>query len=296
MSARQAALLALGVVVVSFAAPLIRLAEDAPPLAVAMYRNLFATAVLLPLALGRHRSELRSLRRGDVLALSGAGALLAVHFGFWIPSVSLTTVAASTVLVSTQPVWSAVLARLFLKERLRRAAAVGIGIALGGAVLITGFDFRLSGTAFLGDVLALTAAMAVAGHRIVSLGVRKRLSILPFVAIIYGACTLVLLVVVLVSGTPLGGFEPRAWLMMVLLALGPQVVGHTLFNFLLRDLDPTVIAVAIMGEPVGASLLALGLFGEIPPVGALFGGGLLLVGIFVAVSAQSRRAVDAPVE
>jgi drug/metabolite transporter (DMT)-like permease len=296
MNARQAVLLTLGVVVVSFAAPLIRLAEDAPPLAVAMYRNLFATALLLPLAIGRHRSELRSLRRGDVLALSGAGLLLAVHFAAWIPSVSLTTVAASTVLVSTQPVWSAVLARVFLGERLRRAAAVGIGIALAGAVLVSGLDFTLSGRAFLGDMLALTGAIAVAGHRIASIGVRKRLSILPFVAIIYGACTVVLFLVVLVSGTPLGGFEPQAWLMMLLLALGPQVVGHTLFNFLLRDLDPTVIAVAIMGEPVGATLLALGLFGEIPPIGAILGGALLLTGIFVAVSAQSRRAVDAPVE
>lgn len=296
MTARQAVLLTLGVIVVSFAAPLIRLAEDAPPLAVAMYRNLFATAVLLPLAFARHRDELRALRRGDVTALAGAGVLLAIHFAAWIPSVSLTTVAASTVLVSTQPVWSAVLARLFLKERLRRAAAVGIGIALGGAILISGLDFTLSTRAFLGDMLALTGAMAVAGHRIASLGVRKRLPILPFVTVIYGACTFVLLIAVLVSGTPLGGFEPQAWLMMVLLALGPQVVGHTLFNFLLRDLDPTVIAVAIMGEPVGATLLALALFGEIPPVGALFGGALLLVGIFVAVRAQSRRAVDAPVE
>ncbi len=296
MTARQAMLLTLGVVVVSFAAPLIRFAEDAPPLAVAMYRNLFATAVLLPLALGRHRAELRALRRGDVIALGGAGVLLAVHFAAWIPSVGLTTVAASTVLVSTQPVWSAVFARLFLGERLRRAAAVGIGIALAGAILVSGFDFTLSARAFLGDMLALTGAIAVAGHRILSLGVRKRLSILPFVTVIYGACTIVLLIAVLVSGTPLTGFEPQAWLMMVLLALGPQVVGHTLFNYLLRDLDPTVIAVAIMGEPVGATLLALGLFGEIPPVGALFGGVLLLLGIFVAVRAQSRRAVDAPVE
>ena len=296
MSPRQAILLTIGVIVVSFAAPLIRLAEDAPPLAVAMYRNLFATAVLVPLALGRHRAELRALRRADVLTLSAAGALLAVHFAAWIPSVSLTTVAASTVLVSTQPVWSAVLARVFLGERLRRAAGAGIAIALAGAVLVSGLDFTLSGRAFLGDMLALTGAMAVASHRIVSLGVRKRLSLLPFVAIIYGACTVVLLIVVLVSGTPLGGFGPQAWVMIVLLALGPQVVGHTLFNFLLRDLDPTVIAVAIMGEPVGATLLALGLFGEIPPLGAIFGGALLLVGIFVAVSSQSRRAVDAPVE
>lgn len=295
MTARQAGLLALGVVVVSFAAPLIRLA-DAPPLAVAFYRNLFATAVLLPLALGRHRDELRTLRRGDVVALVAAGLLLAVHFGVWIPSVRLTTVAASTVLVTTQPVWSAILARAFLGERLRRAAAVGIAVALAGAILISGFDFTLSARAFVGDMLALAGAAAVAGHRIAAVGPRRRLSILPFVAVVYGVCTIGLFLAVLVSGTPLGGYEAAAWLMMVLLALGPQVIGHTLFNYLLRDLDPTVIAVAIMGEPVGATLLALGLFGEIPPVGALAGGALLLAGIFVAVRAQSRRVAEAPVE
>jgi drug/metabolite transporter (DMT)-like permease len=295
VTARQATLLTFGVVVVSFAAPLIRLAE-APPLAVAMYRNLFAAAVLLPLALGRHRSELRALRRGDVLALVGAGVLLAVHFSVWIPSVRLTTVAASTVLVTTQPVWSAILARFFLGERLRRAAAVGIGVALAGALLISGFDFTVSSRAFLGDVLALTGAIAVAGHRIAALGPRMRLSILPFAAVVYGVCAGVLVIVVLVSGTPFGGFAPEAWVVMGLLALGPQVVGHTLFNFLLRDLDPTVIAVAIMGEPVGATLLALALFGEIPPIGAVAGGALLLAGIYVAVRSQSRRATEAPVE
>ncbi|MGH2692806.1 MAG: DMT family transporter [Actinomycetota bacterium] len=295
MTARQAGLLALGVVVVSFAAPLIRLA-DAPPMAVAMYRNLFATAVLLPLALGRHRSELRALGRSDLIALAGAGVLLALHFATWVPSVTLTTVAASTVLVSTQPLWSAALARLFLGERLRRAVAIGIGIAFAGAILISGFDFTLSARAFTGDMLALAGAAAVAGHRIVALGPRRRLSILPFVAVMYGACAVVLLMVVLISGTPVSGFEPQTWLWMVLIALGPQVIGHTIFNLLLRDVDPTVLAVAIMGEAVGATLLALALFGEIPSTGAIAGAVLLLAGIFVAVRGQSRRAVEAPVE
>jgi drug/metabolite transporter (DMT)-like permease len=295
MTARQAMLLAIGVVVVSFAAPLIRLA-DAPALAVAMYRNVFAMAILLPLALLLKREELRSLRRSDVLALAGAGVLLAVHFGTWVPSVTLTTVAASTVLVSTQPLWSAVLARIFLGDRLRRAVAIGIGIAFAGAVMISGFDFTLSARAFVGDLLALTGAAAVAGHRIVALGPRRRVSILPLVAVMYGVCALVLVVVVTVSGTQATGFEGETWLWMALLALGPQVIGHTLFNLLLRDVDPTVIAVSIMGEAVGATLLALGLFGEIPSIGAIAGGALLLIGIFVAVRGQSRRAVDAPVE
>jgi drug/metabolite transporter (DMT)-like permease len=295
MTARQAGLLAIGVIVVSFAAPLIRLA-DAPPLAIAMYRNLFATAVLLPLALWRHRGELRALARSDVLALGGAGVLLAVHFGSWVPSVTLTTVAASTVLVSTQPLWSAVFARLFLGDRIRRAVAVGIGIAFAGAVMISGFDFSLSTRAFAGDLLALTGAAAVAGHRIVALGPRRRISLLPLVAIMYGVCAVVLVLVVLVSGTRATGFEAQTWLWMALLALGPQVIGHTLFNLLLRDVDPTVIAVAIMGEAIGASLLALALFGEIPSTGAIGGGALLLTGIFVAVRGQSRRAVEATVE
>jgi drug/metabolite transporter (DMT)-like permease len=295
MTRPQAILLLLGVVVVSFAAPLIRLAE-APPLAVAFYRNLFATAILVPVALATRRRELRALRRRDLVPLTIAGLLLSAHFAAWIPSVRLTTVAASTVLVTTQPVWSAVLARLFLHERLARAATIGIGIALAGAVLISGVDFRLSTRAFAGDVLALAGAIAVAGHRIVGLGPRRRLSILPFVTVVYGVCALGLFVAVLVTGTPLAGFSSRAWLMMLLLALGPQLVGHTVFNFLLRDVDPTVIAVAIMGEPVGASLLALGLFGEVPPLGAVLGAVLLLAGIYVAVTSQARRTADAPLE
>jgi drug/metabolite transporter (DMT)-like permease len=295
MTGRQGALLALGVVVVSFAAPMIRLA-DAPPLAVAMYRNLFATAILLPLALVLRRGELRSLRRSDVIALGGAGVLLAVHFGSWVPSVTLTTVAASTVLVSTQPLWSALLARIFLGEGLRRTVAIGIGIAFAGAVMISGFDFTLSTRAFVGDLLALTGAAAVAGHRIVALGPRRRMSLLPLVAVMYGVCALVLLIVVAVSGTRATGFEAETWLWMALLALGPQVIGHTLFNLLLRDVDPTVLAVAIMGEAVGATLLALALFGEIPSAGAIAGALLLLAGIFVAVRGQSHRAVEAPVE
>ncbi|MGH2686296.1 MAG: DMT family transporter, partial [Actinomycetota bacterium] len=193
-------------------------------------------------------------------------------------------------------VWTAVLARLFLHERLARAAAIGIGVALAGAVLISGVDFRLSTRAFAGDVLALTGAIAVAGHRIVAIGPRRRLSILPFVAVVYGVCAVGLFVAVLATGTPLGGFSGRAWLMMLLLALGPQLIGHTVFNFLLRDLDPTVIAVAIMGEPVGASLLALGLFGEVPPLGAVLGALLLLVGIYVAVTSQARTTAEAPLE
>ncbi|MGH2711548.1 MAG: DMT family transporter [Actinomycetota bacterium] len=295
MTPRQSVLLAIGVITVSFAAPLIRLAE-APALTVAMYRNVFAAAVLVPLAFAISRKELRALQRSDLLALSGSGVLLAIHFGAWVPSVRLTTVAASTVLVSTQPLWTAAMARVFLGDRLPRAVVIGIGLAFGGAVLISGFDFTLSARAFAGDMLALAGAAAVAGHRILALDARKRIAVLPFVAVIYGTCALVLAIFVPLTGTKVVGFEAETWLLMALLALGPQLVGHTLFNLLLRDVDPTVLAVAIMGEAIGATLLALAFFGEVPAIGAIVGGALLLLGIFVAVRAQSRRAVETPVE
>lgn len=295
MRPRHVALLVLGVVAVSTSAPLIRLA-DAPPLAVAFYRNAFAAAALLPFALLRHRRELATLgpRRGGALVL--AGAFLAVHFAAWIPSVSLTTVAASTVLVTSQSVWAAVGARVFLGERVRRAAFGGIAVALVGAVIISGADFVLSTRAFAGDMLALIGAITAAGYLLTGRRLRQGLSLAAYAGVVYAVCSIFLLVAALVVGTPLTGFEPEVWLLFALMAAGPQILGHTVFNYLLRDLDATVVAVAIMGEPVGASLLALAIFGEVPPWAAVVGGAVVLAGIYMAVTTQARRPAEAPVE
>lgn len=295
MRPRHVALLVLGVAAVSTSAPMIRLA-DAPPMAVAFYRNLFAAAILLPVALVRHRDELGTLGRRRIGGLLLAGAFLAVHFASWIPSVGLTTVAASTVLVTSQPVWAAAGARLVFGERVHRAAMVGIAVALAGAVLISGADFALSGRAFAGDLLALLGAVTAAGYLLAGRRLRQGLSLAAYTGVVYSVCALLLLLAVVVTGTPLSGFEPRVWVLLALMALGPQILGHTVFNYLLRDLDATVVAVAIMGEPVGASLLALAFFGEVPPWSAVIGGALVLAGIYVAVTAQARRPVEAPVE
>jgi drug/metabolite transporter (DMT)-like permease len=291
---RHVALLVLGVVAVSTSAPLIRLA-DAPPLAVAFYRNAFAAAALLPFAF-LHRRELAGLGARRWGALGLAGALLAIHFAAWIPSVTLTTVAASTVLVTSQSVWAALGARVVLGERVRRAAFAGIAVALVGAVLISGADFVLSTRAFAGDMLALLGAVTAAGYLLTGSRLRRRLSLAAYAGVVYGVCSVLLLMAALVIGTPLSGFEPKVWLLFALMAAGPQILGHTVFNYLLRDLDATVVAVAIMGEPIGASLLALALFGEVPPWSAVIGGALVLVGIYVAVTAQARRPAEAPVE
>jgi len=295
MTPRNALLLVFGVVAVSVSAPLIRLA-DAPPLAIAFYRNALAAALLLPIALTRGRRELRTITAGQWGGLVLAGTFLALHFAAFVPAVTLTSVAAATVLVNTQPVWAAIGARVFLAERLRGLTIAGIAIALAGAVLISGGDFTSSSRAFLGDVLAVAGAIAVAVYLLAGGVLRQRLSLVVYAAVVYTICALLLLVAALASGTPLAGFPPEAWLMFALMALGPQIGGHTTFNYLLRDLDATVVAVAVMAEPVGASLLALALFGEAPSLLAIAGGAVILVGVYLAITAESRRRLVAPVE
>jgi len=281
-------LLALGVIAVSFSAVLIREA-DAPPLSIALYRNAIATLLLLPFALGRHRAELRALTPRQLLLALAAGAMLAAHFATWIPSLNYTTVAASVVLVTTQPVWTALGARLLYGERLRPRTLAGIAVALVGAVVITGGDVALSARAAFGDLLAIVGAITAAGYFLIGRNLRQELSLVPYVTVVYATCTLLLVPAVLISGSQATGFPAKTWAMFVLMALVPQIMGHTVFNYLLRFMDPTVVAIAIMGEPVGATLLAFAFYDEVPPWTVVVGGVIVLAGIYVAIAAQGRR-------
>lgn len=300
MSPRQAAWLVIGIVAVSFAAIFIRDAR-APALSIAFYRNAMAAAVLLPLAALRRREELRRLSRGRLALAVVAGALLALHFGLWIPSVKLTTIAASVVLVTSSPIFVAAGARAFFGERVTRVAMAGILLGLAGAAVISGGDVRVSSSAVGGDLLALGGAVAVAGYFLAGRRLRPDVSLLAYVGVVYAACALLLLPVCLLSGSRLTGYDGRTWAMLVLLAVVPQGIGHTVFNYLLRDVSATVVAVAVMGEPIGSTLLALAFFGEVPPWTAVLGGLLILVGIYLAVTAQGRarrrlEAVEVPVD
>jgi drug/metabolite transporter (DMT)-like permease len=294
MSPRHLALLTLGVVAVSFSSILIRWAH-APALSIAFYRNAMVAAVLLPLALARHRDEFRSLSRRQWAVALLAGALLAVHFALWIPSLSYTTVAASTVLVTTQPVWVAAIGRS-LGESVSRRTMAGIGLCLAGAVAISGLDFTLSRRAAFGDVLALAGAVAAAGYFLAGRSVRTRLSLLTYVGIAYTTCAGLLALAMLAAGKPFAGFEPKVWVLFGLMALVPQILGHTVFNYLLADVQAGIIAIAVTGEPVGSTLLALAFFSEVPRWTALAGGAFILAGIYVTISVQTRRPAAVPIE
>lgn len=286
LTPRLAALLALGVVSVAFSSIFIRAAE-APAMSVAFYRNAIAAAILLPIALARHRDEFRSLGRREWATALLSGSLLAVHFATWIPSLSYTSVAASTVLVTTTPVWVALIGRA-MGETVNRRTAVGIGLALGGAVLISGGDFGISARAALGDLLALAGAIAAAGYLLAGRSLRQKISLTTYTGIAYSTTAVILAVVVAASEATFTGFEPRVWLLFVLMALVPQIGGHTVFNYLLGHVEAGTIAIADTGEPVVASLLALAFFQEVPSWPAVAGGVVILVGIYVTISAQAR--------
>ena len=297
-SRRHAGLLVVGVLAVSFSAVLVRLAEDTPKLAIAFYRCAMAAAVLVPVALLRHQGELRSLgaRQRRLTLLSGA--FLAAHFATWIPSLSFTSVAASSVLVTTQPLWVALFGRA-IGERASRRALAGIGVALAGTLVIAGGDLGASGRELLGDALAVAGAIFAAGYILSGRNLRREIALVPYTAAVYATAAVILALVLLVSGTPFAGYEPKVWLLFALITIGPQFLGHTVFNYLLGHLEAAVVAVAIMAEPVGATLLAFAIVGEAPSISEVAGGALILLGVYVALATSARRdatILEAPVE
>jgi drug/metabolite transporter (DMT)-like permease len=294
MSTRHLVFLVVGVVAVSFSAILVREAH-APALTVAFYRNAFAAAVLVPLAFARHREEIASLRRKQIAAAVLSGLFLAGHFATWIDSLSYTTVAASSVLVVTQPIWIGLMGK-FYGEGLRRAALGGVALAIVGTLVVFGGDVGTSSRELLGDALALIGAVFAGAYFVAGREVRREMSVLTYVSIVYTVCAVALLVAALATGSALTGFDAKTWWMFVLLTVGPQIAGHTVFNYLLGHLEAAVVAIAIMAEPVGAILLAMGILHEQPPAASVLGGVLILAGVFLAIRAQAREEVELVVE
>lgn len=283
--------LATSVLAVSTSSILIRLA-DADPLAVGFYRNGIAAAVLLPIAVVRHREAFRRLSPARWRTAVASGAALAVHFAAWVPSLALTTVAASTVLVQTSPVWVAILGWVVLGERVRRRTALGIVLAFAGAALISGGDWGDGGRAVLGDLLALGGALGGAMYVLAGRRLRRDVPLLVYVGIVYAIAAVLLGGTMLLAGSPFAGFEPRVWLLLGLMALVPHLVGHTIVNYLLAHLEAVVVAVALLAEPVAASLLALAILREVPLPTNVLGGAIVLAGVYLAVT--SRQEVTSP--
>jgi len=287
---RDYALLSIGVLCASTSPPLIA-ACAAPALAIAFWRTGAAAVILLPAVLAR-REHLRLPRRAALLAVL-AGAALAAHFGTFIPSLSYTSVASSAALVCSQAVWAALLGRA-LGERLPGRAWLGTAVCLSGVLLITGVDVSLSGDALLGDSLALLGGV-FGGVYIVTGGfVRRELSTLSYTLICYGVCGALLLAVCVIGGQPLAGYAADDWVRIAALTLFGQLLGHSLFNLVLRSISPTIVSLgSLFTVPLAAVIAAVAL-GQTPPAAAVPALALLLAGTALVISARERAPAEVP--
>jgi drug/metabolite transporter (DMT)-like permease len=288
------AVLAVAVTAVSSSAPLIVYAA-APALAIALWRNAFATAVLVPVTVATRRSELRGAARDTVLVSLFAGVALAAHFATWVPSTKLTGVAASTALVATQPVWQGLIA-IGQGRRLPGLVWVGIAVAVSGAVIATGVDVGFSRGAVLGDLLALAGAVCGAAYTALGERARTGLSTTTYTTICYGICAVLLLVVCLVARAPLHGYPATTWIAIVALTAGPQLLGHSMFNYALKRVSATTISVLILLEVPGATLIGWLWLGQTPRVSQLPGLALLVLGVAVVVLGAARTVRPAAPE
>lgn len=302
MDSRTRFLLPIALIVatlaVSTASIFIRYAqsEGTPSLVIAALRLTFATLLIAPLALTRHLDEIKRFTRTEILLGVASGIFLAAHFATWITSLEYTSVASSVVFVGTGPLWVALLSPMLLKEHISRTAIVGLGLAVIGGIVIGLADACtwdgglvcpalgdiLQGRAMWGNFLALAGAWAVTGYLIIGRKLRAGTSLIPYIFLVYGMGAIALILFMFVTGNTPFGYDAKAYGWIFLLAAIPQVIGHSTYNWTLKYLTATLVAVTVLGEPIGSATLAFFLLNETPSLMTIVGGVFILVGIFLS--------------
>jgi len=282
-------ILITGITAISFAAIFIRFCDDVPAIMIATYRLCIASVILLAIARIRGLS-LKGVSRKDLYLSFLGGLFLSLHFITWITSLKYTSVASSVVLVTTNPIFVGIFSWLLFRERQNIELILGIVLCFFGSVLIALGDsgsqgFTLTQRALTGDLLALAGAVMASGYLIVGSRVRERLDILTYITVVFSISALFLLVTSMALGIPFTGYRPDSYLFMALLAVIPQLIGHTSLNWALKHLKASMVAITILGEPIGATILAYLFFTE--SVGGLQLTGMTL--IFAAIIIASRR-------
>ena len=303
-----------GVLIAATSSIFIRFAQelDIPSMVITTWRLLFAVIILTPFTWQKRHRELRTLKRNDLTWGAGAGLFLAFHLATWITSLEFTSVASSVALVTTNPLWVALAVWLFFGEKLSPQTVIGLLIAFTGSLLITFSDAGVlvidptasqtvqfewqnllapvgkADTVLFGDALALFGAIAVAVYFLVGRNLRRRISNTSYVWVVYSVAALTMLIVTMLMGHSLFGYSRQAYFWMLMLAVGPQLLGHTAFNWALAHLSTTFVTLAILGEPIGSAILAYFLLGETFAPLQLFGFILLLSGIGLGVLGEQR--------
>ena len=279
--------LIIGTMAVSTGAIFARLA-DAPSLVIAAYRVGIASLILAPITWCKARDEMVTLSKRDLKLAVLSGFFLALHFATWISSLEYTSVANSVVLVNTNPLWVGLLTPLIAKEKVKRAALISIVISVIGGAIIGYGDFATGGKALLGDGLALAGSLCAAVYLLLGRNLRRKLSLLPYIFICYGSAAVILWIIVLSLGLPISGFSTGTVAAFWGMALIAQIIGHSTYNWALKWLSAGLIAVSLLGEPIGSTILAYFLFDEGLTVYKIVGGGIILSAIYIAASSESR--------
>lgn len=278
----------LGVAAVASSAIFARLAA-APPMIIAFYRLGITVLILSSFVLAGRDSNFGRLERRDMVLACCSGAMLALHFTVWIASLNYTSVASSTVLVTMHPLFVITGGYLLWGETIKPPGLAGAAMAIAGSILVGISDFQAGGRAFYGDVLAFSGAIFMAGYVLVGRGLRKRLSLLPYVLLVYGAAALILLFGALGAGDPFWPYPATTWLWFAALAVLPTILGHTVFNWALKYVKAAVVSMSILGEPVGATVLAYFIFDEVPTLLRAAGGIIIITGLAVFIYTAGKE-------
>ena len=299
-----------GILAVSTASIFIRFAQrEATSLVIAAWRLAIASLILVPVAASTHKRELASLQRNELLLALLSGIFLAIHFATWITSLRYTTVASSVVLVSTTPLWVALLSPFTIKEPIQGAVRIGLVLALVGGVVV-GFSDScttvtgafscpnlvnfLQDKAFVGDLLAVAGAIAGAGYLLIGRRLRTKVSLISYISLVYGMAAVVLVIVMLSTRENPFGYSAQIYLWLVLLAIVPQLLGHSTFNWALGYLSAAYVSITLLGEPIGSTVLAYFFLHEVPSLLKLLGGVLILGGIYIASRSEAGRQPELP--
>ncbi len=278
----------IAILFVSTSAVIVKL-STAPASIIAMYRLLLALFIMLPVVYVKYRHSFKTIQLSDWGYGSLAGISLAFHFILWFESLNYTSVASSVVLVTLQPLFAFIGTYLFFKEKLTLPAVAGGVTAVIGSIVISWGDFRLSGIALWGDLLALTACAMVTGYLLFGQNIRKRLDLIPYTFIVYGIAAVTLVVYNLLLRYPFVSYPAPDWGYFLLLAIFPTLLGHSLLNWAVKWVSVNVISMSILFEPIGASILAYFILGETLHKMQWIGGAIILAGLYLFIRSYKRR-------
>lgn len=282
--------LSVAVVFIALSGPMIA-ATAAAPLAIAFWRCLVGSGLTGVWVAIRERAQWSVLTAREWRLTAWAGVLLGLHFATWIPSLWLTSVASSTALVATQPVWAAVIARV-MGVHIPRTVWWGIGIALAGVLVLTGVDFATDPRSLIGDALALVGAVFAAAYVSVGERVRATVSTATMTFILYAVAALTVVPLLIITKSPIWGFSLQAWLLILGVTLGAQLLGHTLMNSVLARTSATVVSLAVLWEMPGATIIAAIWLGQIPPLAVIPAAALILIGLVLVIRSSARAGAQ----